>query len=298
MNRRLVRCALRLCVFLLLALIVAVHLPDARVSAQPVVPQRTGDVVDLAGIINGAQEQALSGEIATFKRDTGAEMAIVTLPSLRGYPIEAWGRAIGNGWNLGGATGRGVLLVVAPNERELRIEVGAALENTLTDATGARIIRDVIVPRFKAGDMNSGLSAAVSTIADVVAGREVEATGKLGIRSATEFVERYQSWIPWIIVGIFLLVVLVRWFRNARLEPSDDYSRTYESDQSYYNQSHYHDRRRDPVRPPRDRHRDRESQDSGWTISWGSGGFGSGSSSSRSSSGGGGFRGGGASGKW
>lgn len=293
MSRHLVRRAFGMCALLLLALIVTAQLPGARVSAQPVVPQRTGDVVDLADIITGAQEQTLSGKIAAFKRETGAEMAIVTLPSLRSYPIEAWGRAIGNGWKLGGTSSRGVLLVVAPNERELRIEVGTALENTLTDAVGARIIRDVIVPEFKSGNTIGGLSDAVAAITDVVAGREI--AGKFGFRRVTEFIERYQSWIPWILVGIFFLVVLLRWSRNARLESSDGYDGSDDPHQSYY----YHDRRRDPVRTVSGRRRDEDSQDSGWSISWGGGGFGDSSGGGSSgSSGGGGFSGGGASGKW
>ena len=101
--------------------------------ADPQLSSRTGAVVDAADIIRPNQEQALAAKAESLKSQSNVELVVVTLPSLQGYSIERWGRDLGNGWRVGGSAARGVLLIVAPNDREMRIEVGDGVASALSD---------------------------------------------------------------------------------------------------------------------------------------------------------------------
>ena len=102
-------------------------------------PALSGRVVDQAGILNSAQESRLTAKLKDLEDKTSIQLVVVTLPSLRGSPIEEWGLTLGRSWGIGQkGKDNGALLIVAPNDRELRIEVGYGLEGTLTDATAGR----------------------------------------------------------------------------------------------------------------------------------------------------------------
>ena len=129
------------------------------------VPALSGRVVDQAGILNSAEESRLTAKLKDLEDKTSIQLMVVTLSSLRGSPIEDWGLALGRSWGIGQkGKDNGALLIVAPNNRELRIEVGYGLEGTLPDATADAIIRNVIVPRFKNGNMAGGISDGVDAI--------------------------------------------------------------------------------------------------------------------------------------
>lgn len=121
-------------------------------------PELTGRVVDNAGLLPADRETLLSRALEETERATGHQFVVVTLPTLDGKPIEKVGLALGRGWRLGRrGYDDGVLLIVAPNERKVRIEVGRGLERTLTDAEAAAIIQQRILPRFRRGDMTGGI---------------------------------------------------------------------------------------------------------------------------------------------
>ena len=128
-------------------------------------PRPAGPVLDQANIIPDAEEAALGAKLKAYTQTTGRAVMVVTLASLEGQDIASVGSALGQEWGVGGkATDQGVILIVAPNERKMRIEVGYGLEEYLPDVLGGRIIRDVIAPRFKSGDFAGGIGAGIDAI--------------------------------------------------------------------------------------------------------------------------------------
>lgn len=128
-------------------------------------PKLTGRVVDNANLLDPAQEQALDAKLAGIETATGRQLVVATLPDLQGRDISDYGYRLGREWGIG-AKGKndGAILIVAPTERRVRIEVGYGLEGFLTDAMSALIITNAITPRFKAGDYPGGINAGVDEI--------------------------------------------------------------------------------------------------------------------------------------
>ena len=146
-------------------------LPVLPAAAQQPVPPLTGRVVDQAGILSPATETALAELLEAHEAETSNQLAVLTVTSLLGEPIESFSLRVAETWALGTAENdNGVLLTVAVEDRELRIEVGDGLESTLTDALASRIIRHEIVPEFRAGDFEAGVLAGVGAIVGVIDG--------------------------------------------------------------------------------------------------------------------------------
>lgn len=138
------------------------------------VPPLTGRMVDLANLLPADVAASLSAELADHERKTGNQIAVLTLPSLEGESLEEFSHRVATTWKLGRkGTDNGVLLLVVPGERRIRIEVGYGLEGVLTDAKSSQIIRREIVPHFKAGDFAAGISAGVKAIVATVEGTYV-----------------------------------------------------------------------------------------------------------------------------
>src|SRR5437764_2219057 len=134
-------------------------------------PQLTGRVVDDAGILDAANRANLDSKLASFESKTTAQLVVVTLKSLQGTSIEDYGYQLGRRWGIGQKEkNSGALLIVAPNERKVRIEVGYGLEGDLTDAVSRLIIENSILPRFKTGDFAGGISRGVDDIIQVLSG--------------------------------------------------------------------------------------------------------------------------------
>jgi uncharacterized protein len=147
------------------------------ISAFPVlaldVPPLTGRIVDRAQVLPADVAADLSRELEAHEHETGNQVAVLTLASLDGEPLEPFAHRVATTWALGKkGTDNGVLLLIALRERKVRIEVGYGLEGTLTDLRAARIIRNEIVPRFKAGDMPGGIAAGVRAILRTIEGAE------------------------------------------------------------------------------------------------------------------------------
>lgn len=128
-------------------------------------PKFTNFVVDQADIIPPKTEAQLDRKLGELQRRTHHQLAIVTVPSLQGYDINDYSIRLARNWGVGRRHyDDGVLLIVAPNEHRVRIEVGYGLEATLTDPRCAEIVRDLILPRFKADDMPGGIAAGADAI--------------------------------------------------------------------------------------------------------------------------------------
>jgi uncharacterized protein len=132
-------------------------------------PPLTGRVVDEAGILDPAAKEVLERKLADFEAKTTDQFVVVTLKSLQGTSIEDYGYQLGRHWGIGQKDkSNGVLLIVAPNERKVRIEVGYGLEGDLTDAVSKLIIENAILPRFKANDYAGGIARGVDDIIQVL----------------------------------------------------------------------------------------------------------------------------------
>jgi uncharacterized protein len=142
-----------------LAFALALALPE--IAAAQSFPPLTGRVVDEAGIIPDADERALTERLAAHEAKTTNQVVVATVRSLGGRGIEEYGVDLGRAWGIGQAErNNGAILLVAPNEREVRIEVGYGLEGELTDAISGLIISGSIIPRFRDGDYPAGIAAA------------------------------------------------------------------------------------------------------------------------------------------
>lgn len=142
--------------------LLAVALPA---SAQPRFPELTGRVVDQARLLSPAKEAEIATRLEALERDTTDQLVVVTVDDLQGYAIEEYGYQLGRTWQIGQAgKNNGVLLLVAPNERKVRIEVGYGLEPVLTDAMSALIIHNQILPAFRDGYFERGIDQGVAAI--------------------------------------------------------------------------------------------------------------------------------------
>lgn len=137
----------------------------ATVAGAQDFPELTGRVVDAAEIYPDGDEPALVAKLESVEQETGRQFVIVTVPDLQGYDIADYGYQLGREWGIGDAERNdGVLLIVAPSERKVRIEVGYGLEGELTDAWSDYIIQSAIIPEFKAGDLPGGIDAGADGI--------------------------------------------------------------------------------------------------------------------------------------
>lgn len=164
-SRRRGRCASALLIGL------ALCLTGPTAVAAPQFPTLTGRVVDEAGILSPQVESELSAQLAAHEQATTNQVVVVTLKSLQGYAIDDYGYQLGRHWAIGQkGKNNGVLLIVAPTERKLRIEVGYGLEGTLTDALSRDIIERVIKPPFRQQNYEQGIRAGVGAILAALAG--------------------------------------------------------------------------------------------------------------------------------
>jgi uncharacterized protein len=160
---------------LLLALLV---LLPATVWAQstPEFPELTGRVVDRAEMLSPEVEARLSQMLQAHEQASTEQVVVVTLPNLQGYPIEDYGYQLGRHWGIGQkGEDNGALLIVAQEERKVRIEVGYGLEGRLTDADSSVIINRIITPAFRQGDFQSGIVNGAAAMIQVLGGEPMAA---------------------------------------------------------------------------------------------------------------------------
>lgn len=135
------------------------------------VPPLTGRVVDLAHVLTTSTVESLTARLTAHEEQSGNQVAVLTIPSLEGESLEEFTHRVATTWKLGRkGTDNGVLLLVAIKERKVRIEVGYGLEGVLTDIRSAQIIRNEIVPRFRAGDMPGGVVEGINAILKTIEG--------------------------------------------------------------------------------------------------------------------------------
>ncbi len=157
--------------FVLLALLLC-----GTAQAEVAVPELKQRVTDLTATLDAGQIQLLENKLAAFESAKGSQIAVLLLPTTEPETIEEFGIRVAESWKLGRkGVDDGVLLLVAKDDRKLRIEVGYGLEGALNDATAKRIVSEVITPYFKRGEFYSGIDAGVSAIIKVVEGEPLPA---------------------------------------------------------------------------------------------------------------------------
>ena len=149
----------------LLAVVWLAAVAPAIARAGPTFPPLNGRVIDHGDLVSDAKELALAAKLEALERDTTDQVVVVTVSDLQGYEIEEYGYQLGRAWGIGQAEkNNGVLLIVAPRERKVRIEVGYGLEPVLTDALSALIIQNEILPSFREGYFERGIEQGVDAI--------------------------------------------------------------------------------------------------------------------------------------
>nr|WP_321574470.1 YgcG family protein [Paraburkholderia franconis] len=157
-------------------LVAAFAFAGAEVRAEVPIPSLTARVTDETGTLTSDQRSALEQTLKDFEARKGTQISVLIVPTTQPETIEQYSMRVVEQWKLGRQkVDDSALLIVAKNDRSLRIEVGYGLEGPLNDATSSRIIREVIVPRFKQGDFYGGIAAGVDSIIRVVNGEPLPA---------------------------------------------------------------------------------------------------------------------------
>ncbi|HEV2867613.1 MAG TPA: TPM domain-containing protein [Allosphingosinicella sp.] len=261
----------------LLALLVA-----APAAAQQF-PPLTGRVVDQANLLTPPQEAELTQRLEALERASSRQLVVATIADLGGYPIEDYGYRLGRNWGLGqrGAN-NGIILIVAPNEKRTRIEVGYGLEPIMTDALSNQIIQQQMLPRFRANDFAGGIIAGADAIM-----QQLQAPPEQAEQRALEAAQAARSGggesgsafplLFWLIVLGFIVIPMLRSGLGGR---------------------RYRGRRRRRGGPIVIWGPGLGGWGGGSSSSWGGGSWGGGGGGGGFSGGGGSFGGGGASGGW
>ncbi|MGE0025209.1 MAG: YgcG family protein [Hyphomicrobium sp.] len=257
--------------------LILLALPSAH--AAPTFPALTGQIVDDAHLLSPEDRAAILADLQALEGKSTDQLAVVTVPSLQGYEIEDYGYQLGRHWGIGQAgKDNGVLLIVAPNERKVRIEVGRGLEPIVTDLMSRIIIENAILPEFRRGNFGAGIRAGVRDLKDTLLG-DAEAV-KERARGLSE--GDGPDWMGLLMIAFWIAVIVFILYAQSQHAAQQQ-------------QSMGGDQRR--------RARRRRNDDAGPIIfpgggsdSWGGGWSGGGGGGW--SGGGGGFGGGGASGGW
>ncbi|MDQ6432591.1 YgcG family protein [Mesorhizobium sp. LHD-90] len=172
-------------------------------------PKLTGRIVDAAGMIDPATETALTQKLEAFEKKSSDQIVVATIDSLDGEAIEPYANRLFRAWGLGqGGEDNGILLLVAKNDRKMRIEVGYGLEGTLTDLHSKLIIDNTMVPAFRAGDFSGGISRAADDIVMVLEGNaaELEARARRNPPADNTFAD--VDWIFVVFIALWATIFL------------------------------------------------------------------------------------------
>ena len=206
------------CVSLLLQLLTLLCIAGAAVSpafAEPKFPPLTGRIVDEAQILSAEDRQQIEATLRELEGKSSDQIVVYTTPSLQGYEIEEIGYRLGRFWKIGQAgINNGILLIVAPNQRKVRIEVGRGLEPIMTDALSTMVIQNSVLPGFRRGDFPGGIKAGVRDIKDVLLGDAEEV--KKRARSIKPQSRDPGDILPLIIFGVILLIFISSFISQAR----------------------------------------------------------------------------------
>jgi len=189
------------------------------------VPPLSGRVVDSAGMLSARTVEEINALLEQHEKETSNQVVVLTIPSLEGDILEEYSLKAAEIWKLGKkGTDNGVLLLIAKNDRKMRIEVGYGLEGNLTDGICSRIIRNEITPKFKSGDFDGGTLAGVKAILATIKGTYTPTEESAVNTGGSDLTERIiTGLIFFVVVGIFTLIAIFTpgagWFFYVILIP-------------------------------------------------------------------------------
>lgn len=179
-------------------------------------PALSGRIVDGASLLNPEARQRIEAKLKAHEEKTSDQLVVATVPSLQGVSVEDFANGLFRSWKLGDkARNNGVLLLIAPTERKLRIEVGYGLEGALTDALSKVIITTAIAPQFKTGDFAGGIEAGVDAILSILAGDAEEWQRRAAIRDDSRSGADIAAVIFVMIVIFVMAAILINGFRQS-----------------------------------------------------------------------------------
>jgi uncharacterized protein len=198
-----------------LAGLMALVLSAFAAAAEPKFPPLTGRIIDEAGLLSANDRFAIEQELKELEAKSTDQIVVYTTKSLQGYEIEDFGYRLGRAWKIGQAgVNNGIVLIVAPNERKVRIEVGRGLEPQMTDFMSKLIVENAILPGFRRNDFSGGIRAGVHDVKDVLLG-DAEAVkdriSKAKKRSAPE-----DDWVGLIFPLLFIAIFILIFYLNVR----------------------------------------------------------------------------------
>ncbi len=182
------------------------------------IPPLKARVTDLTATLTVEQRAALESKLAAFEQKKGSQLAVLLVPSTQPETVEQYSIRVAEQWKLGRkGVDDGVLLLIAKNDRKLRIEVGHGLEGALPDAITKRIIDEYIFPPFKQGDFNGGVNAGVDRMIKVIDGEPLPPPEKWRAPSGKNFTARLDDYMGWGVVLLVFFGGLLRWLFGAFL---------------------------------------------------------------------------------
>ena len=190
-----------------LVVLAALFVSPAAFSASPTFPTLDGRVVDQANILTPLYRADLTTKLAVLEAKTSRQLVVVTVPSLQGLEIEDYGYQLGRAWGIGEKKrDTGVLLLVAPNERRVRIEVGYGLESVLTDALSNAILQVRVLPKFRSGDQAGGVLAGADALIEQLSLPDDQARARVAAAASPKTTS--SSPFPLVLVGLLVLWVV------------------------------------------------------------------------------------------
>ncbi|EJF79776.1 hypothetical protein MCO_00938 [Bartonella sp. DB5-6] len=172
-------------------------------------PPLTGYINDVAHLLDNVTKKNLTEKLAALEEQTGDQIVIVTLPTLSGNNIETYSNSLFRTWGLGQKQiNNGVLLVIAPNEREVRIEVGYGLEGELTDAMSSVIINNFVLPNFREGNYQKGIVEAVHAIIKVITENDSDFSFRIKEKAKTVAEKRKQAEQEEMVINTIMFLIL------------------------------------------------------------------------------------------
>ena len=200
-------------------------------SLQPV-PPLSGRIVDLSHTLSADQRQSLDARLQDFEQRKGSQIAVLMVPKTEPEAIEQYAIRVAEQWKLGRKqVDDGAVLVIAKEERTLRIEVGYGLEGALNDATSKRIVDDIIVPDFRRGDFYGGISAGVDAMMRVIDGEPLPephnstegstgAAGLMPLLFIAALMYNYQLRVHWFLYFILIPILLLQFYWFSKIVSS------------------------------------------------------------------------------
>jgi uncharacterized protein len=170
------------------------------------VPNLTGRIVDLTNTLTYYQIQALSEKLEKLEREKGAQIVVLIIPTTGIESIEEYSIKVAEKWKIGReGIDDGVILLIAMNDRKIRLEIGYGLEGAIPDAVAKRIIDDIIVPEFKKENFYGGINKGVDAIINLIKGEELPLLKENPHKKEAEL-EEWKTWIAWSTI-IFSFIV-------------------------------------------------------------------------------------------